>query len=102
MTSKSWRHSLRHLGSLHGEGRLLARGQDLGPVRYEIDGYKGHRGESGNGRIEGERAMLIEAFEAQAAEIVLADGQSTQIIVSEPGREPAAEFRLIGPLPKFG
>ena len=100
MTWFGKRNPLTHLGTLHGSGSLLTRaGQELGPVTYEIDGYLDRTTRSANGQIEGVSAALSHAFDAGAATIVLAGGESIRVVVSDPHGGPTAEVEVVGSFP---
>ena len=97
------RRSLKHLGSLHGRGKLLdERGeQSYGPVVYEIDGYFDHLARSDNGRIEGGANMLRLAFLAGPARIALADGQVVGVVLEDPRGGAVAEVTVKSRFPEF-
>jgi hypothetical protein len=101
MTCLGKQRPLKHLGSLHGRGRLFVQGdeEELGPVRYEIDGYLDRTVRSANGQIEGGRGILRQAFMVGTAMIVLADGQRIQVVLSDPDGSPVAEVAVSGRLP---
>ncbi len=91
--------SIKHLGTLHGEGTLLAEeGRQLGQVTYEIDGYLDQGARSANGQIEAESRILGEAFLAKNAAIVLESGRCVHVIVSDPSGG-TAEVRVAGGFP---
>ena len=98
------RSPLKHLGTLHGRGKLLSRDgeQSLGEVTYEIDGFlcRAHRSDSGE--IEGGVALLARAFRAGAACIKLSDGQLIDVVLANPRGEATAEFAVSGRFPRFG
>jgi hypothetical protein len=101
MTSVRNRSPLKHLGTLHGSGSLsIGNGeQRLGPVRYEIDGYLERTMRSANGQIEGEIAVLEQAFRAGAACIALEGGSSIDVVLSDPRGGPTAEIVVSGRFP---
>ena len=91
--------SIKHLGTLHGEGTLLIeQGQQLGQVLYEIDGYLDAGARSANGQIEAESRILDQAFQAADATLVLDSGRCIHIVVSDP-HGGAAEVRVTGAFP---
>jgi hypothetical protein len=98
-----YRRSLKHLGSLHGSGRLLNGngGRSYGTVAYEIDGYLDQVTSSGNGRIAGRATVLSQAFRAGSARIALADGQTVDIVLDDPHDDAVAEITVRGHLPEF-
>src|SRR5688572_7670364 len=94
------RHSITHLGTLHGEGTLLVQdGRQLGQVTYEIDGYVDNGGRSANGQIEAESRILHEAFCAEDATIVLESGRCIRVMVSDPQGGATAEISVRGGFP---
>ena len=94
------RHSITHLGTLHGEGTLLVQdGRKLGQVIYEIDGYVDNGGRSANGQIEAESRILHEAFCAEDATIVLESGRCIRVMVSDPQGGATAEISVRGGFP---
>jgi hypothetical protein len=94
------RKSIIHLGTLHGEGTLMIDdGRQLGPVIYEIDGYLDNRAKSANGQIEAESQVLDDAFRAEDATLILNNGRSIHIIVSNPHGGATAEVRVTGGFP---
>ena len=94
------RHSITHLGTLHGEGTLLVQdGRKLGQVIYEIDGYVDNGGRSANGQIEAESRILHEAFCAEDATIVLESGRCIRVMVSDPQGGATAEISVRGGVP---
>jgi hypothetical protein len=94
------RHSITHLGSLHGKGTLLIQeGRQLGQVIYEIDGYVDHGAKSADGRIEAEGGILHEAFRADHATIVLESGRCIQVVLSNPHGGSISEIRVKGGFP---
>jgi len=105
-TTMNWhamRGPLKHLGRLHGTGDLLIRNgeRNLGTVTYEIDGYARREMRSDNGQIEGAADMLARAFRAGGASIVLADGQSIDIELSDPQGGSMADVVVKGRFPQF-
>jgi hypothetical protein len=93
------RKSIKHLGTLHGEGTLLIdEGRSLGEVTYEIDEYLDRGVKSGNGQIEAESRILEEAIHAQDVTLVLESGRRVHVIVSDPSGG-AAEVRVARPFP---
>jgi hypothetical protein len=104
MQSFPHRRSLKHLGSLHGCGKLFdERGeQSYGPVVYEIDGYFDHLARSDNGRIEGGANMLSLAFLAGPARVALADGQVVDVVLEDPRGDAVAEITVKSRFPEFG
>jgi hypothetical protein len=101
MTRLSKSHLMRYLGTLRGSGRLsLQNGeQSLGAVTYEIDGYCNHLERSANGQIEGDAAILTQAFCAGHAGILLADGSSLQVVLADPQGGSTAEVKVNGYFP---
>ncbi len=104
MQSFPRRRALKHLGSLHGRGKLLdERGErSYGPVVYEIDGYFDHLARSDNGRIEGGANMLSLAFLAGPARIALADGQVVGVVLEDPRGDAVTEITVKSRFPEFG
>jgi hypothetical protein len=104
MNWQGTRSSLKHLGTLHGTGRLsIGDGeQSLGDVTYEIDGYLRRDQRSDNGQIEGPAEMLAQAFRAGAACITLSDGQVVDVVLSDPRGGSTAEIAVNGRFPRFG
>ena len=98
------RRSLKHLGRLQGNGKLLdGRGeQSYGPVVYEIDGYFDRLARSDNGRIEGGANMLSLAFLAGPARLALADGQVVDVVLEDPRGDAVAEIAVQSRFPEFG
>ena len=91
--------SIKHLGTLHGQGTLLANeGRELGQVTYEIDGYLDRGARSANGQIEAESRILDEAFQATDATLVLDSGRCIHVVVLDPCGG-AAEVRVTGAFP---
>jgi hypothetical protein len=79
------RKSIKHLGTLHGEGTLLIdEGRQLGQVTYEIDEYLDRGVRSASGQIVAESGILGEACRAGDATIVLESGRCVHVIVSDP------------------
>lgn len=103
MQSFPHRRSLKHLGSLHGRGKLLDEcgEQSYGPVVYEIDGYFDHLARSDNGRIEGGANMLSMAFLAGPARIALADGQVVGVVLEDPQGDAVAEITIKSRFPEY-
>jgi hypothetical protein len=97
------RRSLKHLGSLHGSGKLLDGhgGRSYGPIVYEIDGYFDHLARSDNGRIQGGANMLSLAFLAGPARIALADGQVVDVVLEDPRGDVVAEITVKSRFPEF-
>jgi 20S proteasome alpha/beta subunit len=93
------RSSLKHLGALHGSGTLSAGKQCFGSVSYEIDGYLERSVRSANGQIEGDVAVLEQAFRAGAARIALEGGSSIEVVLSDPQGGPTAEIKVSGHFP---
>ena len=92
--------SIKHLGTLHGEGALLIEGgRQLGDVSYEIDGYLDRGSKSANGRIEAESRILDEAFRAENVSIVLDNGRCIHVLVSNPGGGQTAEVQVLRGFP---
>jgi hypothetical protein len=93
------RKSIKHLGTLHGEGTLLIdEGRLLGQVTYEIDEYLDRGVRSGNGQIEAESRILEEASHAEDVTIALESGRCVRVIVSDPSGG-AAEVRVADVFP---
>ena len=91
--------SIKHLGTLHGEGTLLAQeGRQLGQVTYEIDGYLDRGARSANGQIEADSRILDQASQATDATLVLDNGRCFHVVVLDP-RGSAAEVCVIGAFP---
>ena len=91
--------SIKHLGTLHGEGTLLiGEGRQLGQVTYEIDGYLDRGARSASGQIEAESRILDAAFQAMDATLVLDSGRCIHVVVLDP-RDGAAEVRVAGAFP---
>ena len=101
MTSFGRGSSLKHLGTLHGRGRLsISDGeQSLGAVAYEIDGYLDRTIRSANGQIEGDVAVLARAYQAGGAAITLAEGPSVDVVLSNPQGGTTAEVTVSGRFP---
>ena len=101
MTRLNKMPSLKHLGSFRGEGGLsIGKGEpSLGSVRYEIDCYLDRAAQSANGQVEGEIAILEQAFQAGAAFIALVDGTSIDVVLSDPKGGPTAEIAVCGRFP---
>jgi hypothetical protein len=97
------RSSLKHLGTLHGNGDLLIDdgAQKLGNVTYEIDGYLRRTHRSDSGEIHGRADILNQAFRAGAACIVMADGQFVDVVVANPHGSSTAEITVKGRFPSF-
>jgi hypothetical protein len=95
------KHSLKYLGALHGIGDISIEidGQNLGSVGYEIDGYLDRTMRSANGQIDGPASVLAKAFHAGTASILLADGQSVQVVLSDPQGGPTTEIKVSGRFP---
>ena len=92
--------SIKHLGTLHGEGSLLVEGgRQLGDVSYEIDGYLDRGTKSANGRIEADSRILDEAFRAEDATIVLGNGRCIHVLVSNPSGGQTAEVQVLRGFP---
>ena len=89
---------IRHLGSSRGDGRLLVEGGAAGAVSYEIDRYSDHRGETGNGRLSADAALLAAAFDAGKAALILADGSRNEVVLLEAGADGSAEFSVREPV----
>jgi hypothetical protein len=68
-------------------------------VSYEIDGYLDRTMRSANGQIEGESAVLGEAFGAGDAAIVLESGRVIRVVLSNPFGGPTAEVEVSGRFP---
>jgi hypothetical protein len=98
------RGSLKHLGTLHGNGDLLIDNgaKKLGAVTYEIDGYLRRTHRSDTGEIHGQADVLNQAFRAGAACIAMADGQLVDIVVANPHGSSTAEISVSGRFPAFG
>lgn len=77
MTSTSHRGAIKYLGSLRGIGHLITEGGDREPgaITYEIDGFLDRTHRSAAGRIEGDSAALVRAFQAERAQLTLDGGQ---------------------------
>ena len=100
MTSLLNKPSLKHLGTLHGNGSLsITAGELLGPVTYEIDGYLDRDLRWANGQIEGAIPVLAQAFRAGGASIALPDGQSVDILLFDPEGSSTAEITVSGGFP---
>ncbi len=92
--------SIKHLGTLHGQGALLVQeGRQLGPVTYEIDGYLDRGAKSANGQIEADNRILDQAFHAKDATLVLESGRCVHIVVSDPRGGATAEIHVTGGFP---
>jgi hypothetical protein len=104
MNWQGTRSSLKHLGTLHGQGDLsLDNGEHtLGVVTYEIDCYARRMLRSDNGQIDGRADLLAQAFRAGTACIALEDGQFIDVVLSDPRGGPTAEVRVSGRFPRFG
>jgi hypothetical protein len=93
------RKSIKHLGTLHGEGTLLIdEWRPLGEVTYEIDEYLDRGVKSGSGQIQAESRILEEASRAQDVTIVLQSGRCVRVIVSD-ASGGAAEVRVADVFP---
>ena len=101
MTRVNKMASLKHLGSLHGQGGLsIGKGaSSLGLVRYEIDGYRERTRRFANGQVEGDVSLLEKAFRAGGAVIALAEGPLVDIVLSDPEGGPTAEIVISGRSP---
>jgi hypothetical protein len=104
MKRHSMRGSLKHLGTLHGEGRLSLGDseQSLGAISYEIDGFLRGAQRSDSGQIEGRAEILAKAFRAGTACIALADGHVIDVVVADPRGGATAEIIVSGRFPQFG
>ena len=92
--------SIKHLGTLHGEGALLVQGgRQLGEVTYEIDGYLDRGSKSAGGWIEAESRILDEAFRAEDVSIVLDNGRCLQVVVLNPAGGQTAEVQVLRGFP---
>jgi hypothetical protein len=103
MIRHNMRSSLKHLGTLHGEGQLSLADDEasLGPVSYEIDGFLRREQRSDSGQIEGPAEILGRAFRAGAAIMTLSDGQLIDVVLADPRGGGTAEFTVSGRFAQF-
>ena len=92
---------LKHLGTLRGVGALSIHGQrePLGPIEFEIDGFRDRDVRSASGQIEGDAAILAAAFVAGAASIGLDGGISIDVVLADPVGGSVTEIKVTGPFP---
>lgn len=96
MTWMGKKNTLKHLGTLHGQGQLVpaAGGEAYGPVRYEIDGYLEREIRTGTGEVEGDAAMLARAFADGGVALMLEKGGQIDIRLDDPAGEPVAAITV--------
>lgn len=79
---------MRHLGVLRGNGVLERGGEEVGPARYEFDGYLVKQGEIvGSGEVHMDAALLTDAFGRNDLTLRTEDGRVLSIRFS--GKLPA-------------
>lgn len=71
---------MRHLGVLRGSGVLECKGEALGRVEYELDGYLVRQGEiTASGEVHMEAGALAEAFGRNGLVLRTEDGLALSI-----------------------
>ena len=91
------------LGSIHGVGRVIVDGKDIGEARYEISVFKPNHLMNARGTLEAEGSVLWGAYQAKEnPTLVLETGESISFLVSSARPfDRTARIAVNGAVPGF-
>lgn len=88
---------MRVLKNLSGSGALVADGRDLGPASYRLTVVDDGRWISGSGSLDGDFAMLSDAFNGNDVRLRLGSGEVKVILTNLSDR--VCLFKTTGEIP---